>query len=222
MDCTYVHSVWFSPQISLDYWIPCGRLLTRPCFVRCPAAGHGHSRLIWFSFVSAARRSITNTQLRISLLAVTGPPVDVGVTMYVLSISSVSEVLMVFTSSILLDHFSATRCTYECRIVIASLCTCVDLQFATTSLLVWFYIFICGLGTYATGLKIAWPGVSFSFQTTTNNAAVEGPSQFFSDKYCQIDLILKKLLEEIISPRNHSDKWFNTLHFLTWAVKEQS
>lgn len=109
--------------------------------MRCPAAGHGHILLIWFSCLSAARRSIMITQLRISLLAVTGPPVDVGVTMYVLSISSVSEVLMVFTSSILLDHFSATRCTYEYRIIIASLCTCVDLQFATTGLLVWYCIF---------------------------------------------------------------------------------
>ena len=34
------------------------------------------------------------------LLAVTGPPVEVGVTMYVLSISSVSEVLMVHTPSL--------------------------------------------------------------------------------------------------------------------------
>lgn len=45
--------------------------------------------LIWFSYL------LSHRQLRISLLAVTGPPVDVGVTMYVLSISSVSEVLMV-------------------------------------------------------------------------------------------------------------------------------
>lgn len=35
---------------------------------------------------------------RLRIFAVTGPPVEVGVTMYVLSISSVSEVLMVLTS----------------------------------------------------------------------------------------------------------------------------
>lgn len=34
---------------------------------------------------------------RLKIFALTGPPVEVGVTMYVLSISSVSEVLMVLT-----------------------------------------------------------------------------------------------------------------------------
>lgn len=50
--------------------------------------------------------------------------------MYVLSISSVSEVLMVL--NLPSTHFSALG-VLEYRIAFASLCTCVDLQFATTS-----------------------------------------------------------------------------------------
>lgn len=121
----------------------CAKKPTRACFFAARRQAMG--TLVWFGFhlFRLPGQSITITELRISLLAVTGPPVDVGVTMYVLSISSVSEVMMVYTSSILLDHFSATRCTYEYRIVIASLCTCVDLQTAsTTRPLVWFCIFI--------------------------------------------------------------------------------
>ncbi|KAF9799175.1 hypothetical protein SFRURICE_006435 [Spodoptera frugiperda] len=82
--------------------------LSRPFCSARPAMGH--VTVLWFGFHGARRARDS----RLGLIA--GPPVEVGVTMYVLSISSVSEVLMDFTLDFYFRQFwTDPRLAYKKR-----------------------------------------------------------------------------------------------------------